>query len=124
MNACQTSRPARISPLRTARPRVRRASVRQMISGTRNWETMFGWPPACEIMLGANVANSAATQAASRELTNWRDSTKYHEMPVTANARVRNALNATCGPNSAVIGVIGSETASTEVLAIMFTPSG
>src|SRR3712207_2767125 len=89
-----------------------------------NCETMFGWPPACEIMLGANVQNSAPTQAASREATNTRESTKYHEMPVTANARVRNTLNATCGPNIKVIGVIGSETASTEVLAIMFTPSG
>ena len=45
-------------------------------------------------------------------------------MPVTANASVRNKLNATCGPNIRVIGVIGSETANTEVLAIMFTPSG
>ncbi|GAA3345412.1 hypothetical protein GCM10020358_52380 [Amorphoplanes nipponensis] len=85
---------------------------------------MFGCPPACEIMLGAKVANSAPTQAASREATNWRDSTKYHETPVTAKASVRNALNATCGPNMAVMGVIGSETANTDVLAIMFTPSG
>ena len=69
MNACQISRPARISPLRIARPGTRSARQRQMISGTRNCETMFGWPPACEIMLGANVQNSAPTQAASREAT-------------------------------------------------------
>ena len=67
MNACQTiSRPARSRPLRSARPGTRSRSVRQMISGTRNCETMFGWPPACDTMLGANVQNSAPTQAASR----------------------------------------------------------
>ncbi len=106
MNACQTSSPARINPLRRARPGSRSRSVRQMISGTRNCETMFGWPPACDTMLGANVQNNAPIQAASREATNWRESTKYHEMPVSANARVRNTLNATCGPNSRVTGAI------------------
>ena len=70
MNACQISRPARISPLRIARPGIRRARQRQMINGTRNCETMFGWPPACETMLGAKVQNSAPTQAASRDATN------------------------------------------------------
>jgi hypothetical protein len=95
MNACQISRPAISSPLRTVRPERRNSSVRQMIRGTRNCETMFGWPPACEIMLGAKVAKRAPTQAARRELTNCRESTKYHEMPVTANAIVRKALKAT-----------------------------
>ena len=75
-------------------------------------------------MLGANVQNSAPTQAASREDTNRRESTKYQEIPVIAKASVRKTLNDTCGPNNRVIGVIGSETASTDVLAMMFTPSG
>ncbi|GAA4594832.1 hypothetical protein GCM10023107_31830 [Actinoplanes octamycinicus] len=85
---------------------------------------MFGWPPACEIMLGAKVQSSAPTQAASREVTRRRASTKYHEAPVNANAPVKNTLNATCGPKRRVMGVSGNETANTEVLAIMFTPSG
>jgi hypothetical protein len=123
MKACQTSSPDRISPLRTARP-VRSSSTRQMISGTRNCETMLGCPPACEIMLGPNAQNSAPTQAASRDFTNCRESTRYHEMPVLAKASVRKRLKATCGPNIRVMGVIGSETANTEVLAMMFTPSG
>ena len=33
-------------------------------------------------------------------------------------------MNAACGPNDSVIGASGSEMPSTEVLAIMFTPSG
>ncbi|GIE66469.1 hypothetical protein Apa02nite_025770 [Actinoplanes palleronii] len=75
-------------------------------------------------MLGANVQNRAPTQAASREDTRYRASTKYHEEPVNANAPVKNTLNATCGPNRRVMGVSGSETANADVLAIMFTPSG
>nr|WP_239170520.1 hypothetical protein [Actinoplanes xinjiangensis] len=75
-------------------------------------------------MLGAKVQKRAPTQAAARDVTNLRESTKYHDAPVNANAPVRNTLNATCGPNRRVMGVSGKETANTEVLAIMFTPSG
>ena len=75
---------------------------------------MFGWPPACDTMLGANVEKIAPTHAAVREFTNLRERTRYQEMPVPASARVRNVLNATCGPKRRVTGVNGNVMANTE----------
>src|SRR5262249_54216869 len=62
--------------------------------------------------------------AAVRDATTRRDSTKYHAYPVPNRFRVINARYANAGPKSNVTGVSNTPGSCRPTFAIRFTPSG
>jgi hypothetical protein len=111
------------APPRHTRPGSRSRSTCHTMNGTTNWLTKFTWPLACDTMAGANPHHRPPTQAATRLVTSL-DNTQYQAAAVPARPSVRASTRATATPRKWVTGASGRPTASTEVLAIMFTPSG
>ena len=77
-----------------------------------------------EIIAGANAQKAAPSQAGPRDFTTTRESRKYQDTPVAARPRVRKIRKDQRGPAQSVIGVSGSETDNTDVLAMRLTTSG
>ena len=124
MKACQTSSPGEDQTVaQRPSPASRSRSVRQMINGPQLRD---------DVGMSAGVRHHARRKSAEQRAHPGGQPRDHelageHEVPRDAGECQRkseNPLNATCGPNSRVTGAIGMETAKTEVLAIMFTPSG
>ena len=94
------------------------------MNGTTNCDTKLMWPLACDTIVGANPHHRPPTYAAARLRTRCRESTKYQAAAVPASPSVSSSTIDTPTPKKCVIGATGRLRASTDVLAIMFTPSG
>ena len=68
--------------MRSQRPGSPSRSVRQMINGTTNCDTMFGCPLACDTMAGANAQKPAPSHAGPRLPIRTRESRKYQAVAV------------------------------------------